>query len=591
MFYTPINSRNKKSHSILFPILCVLLLLIISSSGCISFNIAKQTNVPSAPQNLTAKIGNNSITLTWIAPLKDGGSRIVSYNIYRNDTIFTHIDNITIYRDQYLINNISYEYQVSASNKHGESPKSKPVTATPMPVPSSPGLIYAVAENGRVELVWFILDSTINIPIMKYNIYRGSSTNNETLLTVLNQFDLYLVNYNDTNVTNGQSYYYMVSVTNKFGEGPRSNELNATPSDMILEPVWYKTYNNNTYWSEETKDIAVDSSGVYVLGTIYNNTDSFAILLKYDLKGNLLWDRMWGNVSEGYGIAIDSYAIYVTGVTLSNTTNNGDAFLIKYNLNGNLIWNRTWGGNKIDNANCIAIDSTSIYIAGISYNYNGIGKVIDVNSFLVKYNPNGNFLWNLSWENNGSPWVSDIAVDHSGIYITGYANVSGKADYDAFLLKYNLNGYLLWNFSWGGPGNDSASAIALDKNSIYVTGMTGSYSTDFNNLFLNKYDLDGILLWSRLWGDPGDAVAFDVSFDSSSIYVAGSTADSANYYKAVVIKYDLNGDLIWNRTWSGMDFNPEWVFTTASAICVDDHSIYITGKECGYFMFTLVFGK
>ncbi|MCD6384021.1 MAG: fibronectin type III domain-containing protein, partial [Thermoplasmata archaeon] len=59
--------------------------------------------------------------------------------------------------------------------------------------------------------------------IVGYKIYRGTSSGNETYLTTVGA----VLTYNDTRVTNGQTYYYRVSAVNEVGEGELSEEVSA----------------------------------------------------------------------------------------------------------------------------------------------------------------------------------------------------------------------------------------------------------------------------------------------------------------------------------------------------------------------------
>ncbi len=105
-------------------------------------NIANATpvpilyDVPTAPQNLSAKSGDSYVVLLWDPPTSDGGAAINWYNIYRgnsseNITIFDTIDNATMYNDTYVTNNITYYYLITAVNVAGEGENSSRVTAKP----------------------------------------------------------------------------------------------------------------------------------------------------------------------------------------------------------------------------------------------------------------------------------------------------------------------------------------------------------------------------------------------------------------------------------------------------------------------------
>jgi hypothetical protein len=92
--------------------------------------------VPSAPQNLVATAGNHQVSLTWNAPVSNGGSPITGYDIYRNGTeIATNIASAS-YTDIGLTNGDTDTYQVTAVNAVGQSQPSNSVSATPIATPT-----------------------------------------------------------------------------------------------------------------------------------------------------------------------------------------------------------------------------------------------------------------------------------------------------------------------------------------------------------------------------------------------------------------------------------------------------------------------
>src|SRR5205807_1058163 len=200
---------------------------------------------PSAPQNLAATGGNAQVTLTWQAPASDGGSPVTNYKIYRgvasgSETLLTTVGAVTSYTDTAVTNGVTYYYQVSALNSVGEGPRSNEASATPNAPPppppptppSAPTNLVATAGNAQVTMTWQAPASNGGSPITNYRIYRGTSSNGETLLATIGN----VLTYTDTAVTNGVTYYYQVSAVNGAGEGPRSNEVSATPTAPATPP-------------------------------------------------------------------------------------------------------------------------------------------------------------------------------------------------------------------------------------------------------------------------------------------------------------------------------------------------------------------
>ena len=138
-----------------------------------------------------------------------------------------------------------------------------------------------------------------------------------------------------------------------------------------------------------------------------------------------------------------------------------------------------------------------------------------------------NFYWTLQAGTSSNDIVNDIGLDQSGnIYLTGYtqgslsstANNGGK---DVFLIKYDINGSLVWKNQIGTSSNDEGSGLVLDNDSnIIVTGSTysgldGNSHSGSSDLFLLKYNENGTKLWSQQLGTNKIDYATDVDINSS----------------------------------------------------------------------------
>ena len=290
------------------------------------------------------------------------------------------------------------------------------------------------------------------------------------------------------------------------------------------------------------------------------------------------WDQMWGTSSDDYGRAVavdDDNNIYLAGYTGSFAVGNMDALIVKFDLMGNLIWNRTWGGYFEDQCMSVATyGNNTIYITGFT---NSFGSISD-DIFLVKYDSLGNQIWNQTWGGSASDITFDVAVDvNDNIYLTGRTDSFGLPEEDVFLVKYNSSGNKLWNRSWGGSFLDFGYGVAVDgNNNIYSTGFTMSFGTvGVPNAFLVKYDSAGYKIWNLTWGGSANDFAYDVVVDSNnSIYITGYTWSfgTAGNPNAFLVKYDSLGNQIWNRTWDNSDFDG------GESVTVDyNNNIYITG--------------
>ncbi len=113
-----------------------MFLLESAPSEQISAAITPAINAPSAPRNLVATAGTNSITLTWMPPSSNGGDVITNYKIYRGSSANDEglapiyaIGNITSINDNSVSDGVTYFYRVKATNSAGDSSPSNEASA------------------------------------------------------------------------------------------------------------------------------------------------------------------------------------------------------------------------------------------------------------------------------------------------------------------------------------------------------------------------------------------------------------------------------------------------------------------------------
>ena len=182
----------------------------------------QQTTTPSAPMGLVAAAGSAQVSLTW-----NPSSGATSYNVKRARTSggpYTQVTNTSASNDTdaALTNGTTYYYVVSALNSAGESANSSEVSATPMatPPPATPTGLTATAGNAQVSLAWNASSGATS-----YNVKRATTSGGPytKVASPTSTSDT------DSGLTNGVTYYYVVSAVSSAGESANSAQVSATP--------------------------------------------------------------------------------------------------------------------------------------------------------------------------------------------------------------------------------------------------------------------------------------------------------------------------------------------------------------------------
>ena len=211
-----------------------------------------------------------------------------------------------------------------------------------------------------------------------------------------------------------------------------------------------------------------------------------------------------------------------------------------------LLTETTWGGTGADVATAVATAADgSTYLVGStdSFAFDQFGQPA-TRMFIVKL-LNGAVVWQRIWNGPTIVGVTDtsvaVAADGS-VYVAGITADGGG---DAVLLKFDPNGNLLWERAWGGTESDSAGAVATHSDgSVYVAGRATSFGPSSAGVFVLKFDPMGNLVWQRLWDDAAGFEAMAVTPDGSVYAASSRLRPNSNFsqFDVMVLKLTPAGD-------------------------------------------------
>jgi hypothetical protein len=328
--------------------------------------------------------------------------------------------------------------------------------------------------------------------------------------------------------------------------------------------------------------------------------------------GDVEWVREFGSfrtpehldparsvVADGHGNVYVAGSVEGMGALPGQTGSGGllDAYVRKYDAAGTELWTRQFG-TGFDGATGIAVDGSGVYVTGFTLGtLPGQTSAGSDDAFLRKYDLDGNELWTRQFGSSADDSASSIAIDASGVYVTGgtagtLPGQTSSGSGDVFLRKYDLNGTEVWTRQFGTNKGEAANAVAVDGSGVYLAGTTtgilpGQTSAGDNDAFredafVRKYDPSGNELWTRQFGTANFDQANGIAADASGVYVAGVTGgvfpgQTGTGLDAFVRKYDANGIEVWTRQF-GSDVSRN---ALANSITVGASGVYVAGNSGG----------
>ena len=306
---------------------------------------------------------------------------------------------------------------------------------------------------------------------------------------------------------------------------------------------------------------------------------------KIDTARQFIWQRCLGGddidrfgsiitcPDGGFIVCGQSYSSVVGG-----STNKGDvdAYVIKLNSSGSIEWQKLYGGSRADAAFNIQPTPDGGYIFcgqtispdGDVVGWHNSGATLNDDIWVVKLNPSGNIQWQKCLGGTGRESVPVVQPLASGGYLVVSTTTSVDGDVtfsygqeDIWAVQLSSTGSIVWQKSYGGPGPDLSSSVALTPDNGFLIAGTSTSATClppgspyYAHGLVAKISSNGNLEWQKCYRTDSTTEYFnDIKMmPDGKFVVAGhkyvvSGINSGGYTDAMVIKCESNGDVIWRR--------------------------------------------
>ena len=317
-------------------------------------------------------------------------------------------------------------------------------------------------------------------------------------------------------------------------------------SSVIFAQSSFENYYNQsgmqTYSIKQTANL-----NYIVTGIKYNPTG--ILLLKISEFGDSLWSNNFTINGIGMNILIASDSGYV--ITGYNYPNN-DIKLIKTDSSGNLQWDKTYGGTNNDFAYYADITSDNGYvIVGTTESYgNGLKDL-----YILKTNNIGDSIWSKTYGGSNNDIGNCIqTTSDNGFIIVGTTNSFGAGQKDIWLIKTDMNGDTLWTKKYGGTNDDEGNYVQQTQDSGYVIlGTTQSFGSGIRNAYLIKTDANGNIVWSKTFNGNCPALFGNNNLMGKSL----KQTDDGGYIlltgaEPTLIRTNSVGDTLWTHSYHGL---------------------------------------
>jgi hypothetical protein len=279
--------------------------------------------------------------------------------------------------------------------------------------------------------------------------------------------------------------------------------------------------------------------------------------IKTDLQGNPIWEKTYGGSMWDVGhavIQLKSGDFIISGYSNSPgiSSGNTDVFLIKININGDIIWQKGYGNQEFPNHewsyDILELFNSELLVVGARDRYSKESK----NILIMNLDSEGNLIWEKELKEEGLVDEVGFSISPSieeGFFICATVNkLESPLIYQPKIIKIDSFGNVNWKRTFKSIGNVNShySATATISGDLVIVGTSTdiSNSKGLEDAFLMRIDSNGNILWSNAYGtfdnkDWGWSV-FETN-EQNIVFVGSTQSFGASLFDVFLVGTDAKG--------------------------------------------------
>jgi len=278
------------------------------------------------------------------------------------------------------------------------------------------------------------------------------------------------------------------------------------------------------------------------------------LLYRTDSQGNELWRKTYGGWSDDSAndlIEAEDGGYVAVGYTHSFGEPYGDVWIFKIDDDGEVLWSKSFGGNEYDAGHALINYNGDYVIIGVTSSY-GSGSL---DAWMIKTNDVGAVIWDRDFGGSEGDYGYDLIESHDGGFIFAGCTENGTAGgQDAWLVRTTTSGSRTWERKFGGSGSDGGRSLCATRDGGYaICGWTTSYGSGLQDLYLIKTNPVGQEVWDKYFGGWNNDFGFSIipTLDEGFVLSGWTYSFGAGQSDIFVLKCTSEGVMEWDATYGG----------------------------------------
>ncbi|MCX7914472.1 MAG: PQQ-binding-like beta-propeller repeat protein [Thermodesulfovibrionales bacterium] len=264
----------------------------------------------------------------------------------------------------------------------------------------------------------------------------------------------------------------------------------------------------------------------------------------------ITWEKTFGGTDWDIGCFITETPdqCYIIGGETKSFGSGGDIYALKIDKAGNVLWEKYFGEEDYEYGEAIAktLDENFVIIGNTYY---GEENPIE-DAYVIKVDASGNLLWKKRFGGKGCEQVFSVKQTSDNGCIMCGGTTSFSEDFNIYVIRLDKDGEIIWEKAFGSEEEEvGTSILSLTNDSFIVLAYRGPEES--RDIYLLKLDRDGNVILEKTIDI--DTSIFPLSIDKTSDggYVISGYKGILGENCLYVAKINAEGDLIWDATFEG----------------------------------------